>query len=204
MRRCLLLLFFVLMFSCTTKHSTYIQEQCEQIEPNYTWEDYEKIILHELMRREGLRVSKYICPAGFRTIGYGHVGKTIIPIRTKEDAVKQLRYDLNRYYNKISEIYEDVSLSSNKKYALASLYMNMRSKTLKNSKLEKAIKSGKDPLVYWLKYVKYKDYKTGKMRVSKNLKRSRQLEVVLWNINRNLKNEKHYGTITRQTTKPRL
>ncbi len=188
-----IILLFVYLFACVNVENKIQAEnkldRCEPI-PIYTNVDYRKIILHELKRREGLRLQKYTCPAGYRTIGYGHVGKTIKSIKTKQDADVQLEYDLDRYVQKVNKIY-DYKLSSNQSYALASLYMNLKHSKLKGSDLERCIKQGKNPYKYWIKYVKYTT-PNGVVKTSTNLKRSRELEIYLFNINKNLQNEQRH------------
>lgn len=187
------ILLFVYLFICVNIENKIQTEnkldRCEPI-PIYTNVDYRKIILHELQRREGLRLQKYICPAGYSTIGYGHVGKTVKSIKTKKDAIIQLEHDLDRYVEKVNKIYDN-KLSSNESYALASLYMNLKYSKLKDSNLEKCIKQGKNPYKYWMQYIKYTT-PTGVVRISTNLKRSRELEIYLFNINKNLQNEQRH------------
>ncbi len=51
--------------------------------------------LEMLKRHEGLRLEAYLCPAGKRTIGYGHTGKVKMgTVITKEFADQLLSYDV--------------------------------------------------------------------------------------------------------------
>lgn len=49
--------------------------------------EFDERFLEQLKRHEGLRLSPYICPAGYRTIGYGHnLESDPLPWQMEDDA----------------------------------------------------------------------------------------------------------------------
>lgn len=88
---------------------------------------------------EGLRLSVYLCPAGVRTIGYGHAlrfNEYGIKKITEEQAEKYLCDDLKKFENSIKKLVK-VPLSQCQFDALVSLVFNIGATNFRNSTLLK-------------------------------------------------------------------
>ncbi|MDR0319136.1 MAG: lysozyme [Rickettsiales bacterium] len=85
-----------------------------------------------IKKHEGLRLSIYDCPAGYKTIGYGHLVKTAMTEITKGEADKLLREDV-----KIAESALTGNFTQNQFDALVSLIFNIGVSAFKNSTLRK-------------------------------------------------------------------
>jgi len=94
----------------------------------------ELISLHE-----GLRLEAYQCPAGVRTIGYGHTkGVKQGDIISKEKAVEFLKEDLVDAENAINKHFKNIS--QNQFDALVSFVFNVGSGNFQSSTLLKKAK----------------------------------------------------------------
>lgn len=98
-----------------------------------------KSMIAVIKKFEGLRLSVYLCPAGVRTIGYGHVlsynqyGNKPI---TEEQAEKYLSDDLKKFENSIKKLVK-VPLSQCQFDALVSFTFNVGATNFRNSTLLK-------------------------------------------------------------------
>ncbi|WP_341792938.1 lysozyme [Rickettsia endosymbiont of Ceutorhynchus obstrictus] len=127
----------------------------------------QKLAKQLIKQFESLRLVPYYCPAGRKTIGYGHAIKPHEQAQldseiTKEQAerlldedVKQVQMDLSRYCH--------VHLTVNQKAALISFIFNCGSAAFRNSTLLKRLNEGKyaeaaDQFLRWV-FVKDKELK---------------------------------------------
>ena len=116
---------------------------------------------------ESLQLKPYYCPAGFKTIGYGHVIKTHEMLYldneiTIELAEKLLDQDVKEV-NIVLHKYCYVHLNTNQQVALISFIFNCGDKAFKNSTLLKKLNQSKyteaaDEFPKWV-YVKDKKLK---------------------------------------------
>jgi len=113
---------------------------------------------------ESLKLKPYYCPAGYKTIGYGHVIKLHEMLYldneiTVELAEKLLNEDVKEV-NIVLHKYCHVHLNINQQVALVSFIFNCGSKAFRNSTLLKRLNQGKyaeaaDQFLKWV-YVKNK------------------------------------------------
>ena len=100
-----------------------------------------------IKKYEGFAPRPYICPAGKRTIGYGHV---ILPnekfdndkLITKNFAESLMLWDLQKFCAAVDELVT-VPLTDNQFGALVSFAYNLGTKNLKDSTLLKKLNDGK-------------------------------------------------------------
>lgn len=84
---------------------------------------------------EGVSLTRYICAAGYPTIGFGHVcSKTQEPI-TDADAEALLRGDLERTEQAVLKTLQDVPLADNQYAAVVSLTFNIGTAAFRGSTL---------------------------------------------------------------------
>jgi len=96
---------------------------------------------------EGFSAKSYICPAGYLTIGYGHViqkGEKFTTI-TEKQAVALLMRDLPAYEQWVGKLISE-PLTQNQFDALTSFVYNLGPHRLKTSTLRKRINDG----LHWL------------------------------------------------------
>lgn len=92
---------------------------------------------------EGFSPIPYLCPAGYLTIGYGHVireGETFNSI-TEQEATELLRNDLYKYEKAVIRLIR-VLLNSNQFDALVSFTYNLGSGVLQRSTLRMKLNRG--------------------------------------------------------------
>lgn len=90
---------------------------------------------------EGFQARPYICPAGFPTVGYGHVilsGETFDGSLTEEAATAVLYKDLPRYEGPVDRLIE-APLSQGQFDALVSFTFNLGERALAESTLRRLI-----------------------------------------------------------------
>lgn len=138
---------------------------------------YYEYAYYELIRREGIQLTSYKCPAGCLSIGVGSVSSKsdIITLQEAKDQAKariQLEYDWLSL--KIPK------LKHNQKLALCLFIYNFGRTYFINSDLYPLIINNKNPSKEWIKHCLYKDYKTGKYIHSDNLLESRKRELKLF------------------------
>ena len=103
---------------------------------------------------EGLYLKPYFCPAGFRTVGYGHLYPKGGPI-TKEQAEVFLKSDLNGSMKGAIRLCPILLIDERKLGAIADFVFNLGSGRLQASTLRKKINKGdwagaKKELMKWV------------------------------------------------------
>ena len=80
-----------------------------------------------IKKYEGCRLTSYICPAGFLTIGYGHTGKDVKPNQTitKKKAISLLKKDLARFERHVQSYNYIYEWTHNEFSALVSFAFNI-------------------------------------------------------------------------------
>ena len=120
---------------------------------------YEQTVNH-LKEFEGFVPDRYNCPAGARTIGYGHVilrTDTIGNLITEETATEILKADLEKAIVFVEESTDlDRYEEPNKVLALAQFTFNVGVGNFQRSTLRKLVLSGDSVDGEWLKWTKYK------------------------------------------------
>ncbi|WP_342270595.1 lysozyme [Rickettsia endosymbiont of Orchestes rusci] len=152
----------------------------------------QKLAKQLIKQFESLRLTPYYCPAGLKTIGYGHVIKPYEQAQldseiTEEQAERLLDEDVKQIQAALHK-YCHVHLTVNQKAALISFIFNCGSAAFRNSTLLKMLNEEQYLLAAdeFLKWVYVKDKKL------KGLVKRRQLEraVFLGEINLCVLNEK--------------
>jgi len=131
---------------------------------------------------EGLKLSKYLCPAGKWTIGVGHVilpHENISDTITKERAESILRSDLVRFEKAIKK-FITVRLNQNQFDALVSFIFNTGEGGIRNTSVQSTVNEQKfsevpEKLQMWSKM-----RQNGKLVVSQGLLRRRMSESELF------------------------
>lgn len=98
----------------------------------------------ELVKRYEVFISKtYVCPSGYKTIGFGHRTDEMTTI-TEPEAENLLRRDLNKFASKItySLEHDNITLNQNQFDALCSFAFNLGYSALVFSTLWKKLKQG--------------------------------------------------------------
>lgn len=153
---------------------------CERVDHNKpTFSDFRTLILLDAVRREGLRTKVYSDPSGPKAIGVGHLirkGEKFNSISV-ETAIKLLKADMQRKYDKA--IKRLPNHSSNQRWVWTSLAFNCGSGRVIGTNLEKDMINKRDipSIKNWCKYRN----SSGRLVVSSNLRKSRELEYDLYN-----------------------
>ena len=94
-------------------------------------------------RYEGFVSKTYVCPAGYKTIGFGHRTDEMTTI-TEPEAENLLRRDLNKFASKITYSLEQdkIKVNQNQFDALCSFAFNLGYSALVFSTLWKKLKAG--------------------------------------------------------------
>lgn len=142
-----------------------------------TTENWLDLILPKVKHFEGYYSEPYHCPAGVRTVGYGHTGKyknqTVSRSRAKEILIEEL----NSAAEKVDRIVE-VELTENQKAALVSFTFNAGEGNLRK------LVSGQDRLNsgnYNSIATILPMYRKGGGRILRGLERRRKWELSVWN-----------------------
>lgn len=131
--------------------------------------------IEHIKKQEGLRLKVYKCPAGQKTIGYGHM---ILPHEnyefiSKHEADSLLISDFNKRLNLL-----DKELAYHKKLSLACFIYNVGFSTYQKSTLRQLVEKN---LPIDLEIVKYSQYKVKDCYVySKHLLKARIFELNMY------------------------
>lgn len=108
-----------------------------------------------IKKYESFKSEPYICPAGKKTIGYGHVIKSGEKFEslTQIEAERLLDIDLDYYESKVREIITD-PINQNQFSALVSLCYNIGEDNFKKSSLAKFVNNN-DDLNAVLEFIKW-------------------------------------------------
>jgi len=134
--------------------------------------------MKELIKKfEGLRLKTYKCPAGIRTIGYGHTGNDVVFDLeiSEEEAERLLEKDIDNLQKELLKIlpYE---LSENQFNALISFVFNIGINAFLKSTLFKKIKNKElDQVPFQMRRWVYSNKK-----ILEGLKKRRESEIALW------------------------
>lgn len=135
------------------------------------------IAIWELVRREGIELDTYNCPAGYKTIGVGRRVDKNMSISFQE-AKDMLYQDLQLRYDIVAK--ELPAHSKNEIMAATLLVYNIGLANLKRQgQWERIVSKSYDCQFYWKQYVYYK--KNGKYKKSENLIFARNVEIAMWN-----------------------
>lgn len=139
---------------------------------------YFELSIWELIRREDIRLDKYICPAGKPTIGVGLQTDEYESISLQQ-AKDMLYIDFQERYDVIEQLLPHHN--RNEIMAVALLAHNIGiNKLIASPQWERILNKTDDCVNYWNKYVYYTDPK-GKSKRSPNLEQAREMEIALWN-----------------------
>lgn len=94
-----------------------------------------------VVSRDTVSAVPYVCPAGYWTIGYGHLCEEDHPPVTEEQATEYLDADLDVARNAVAR-YIKVALSPEQEDALVSWTFNLGAGRLRGSTLRKVINRG--------------------------------------------------------------
>lgn len=168
------------------KVETKLQTQGQAVDSDET--NPFEVALFEVYRREGYKPESYLCPAGLETIGFGDVidtqaeqifratGMPFSTARAKVYAnVKSAADEINaRFPGKYTKPNQWLALS------LLGHSIGWGRLETKYPAFYKEIESGR-PSARWLKYCRYIDGKSKKVKCSPNLERTRKVEWLLFN-----------------------
>ncbi len=139
---------------------------------------YFEISIWELIRREDIRLEKYICPAGKPTIGVGLQTDKYESI-TLDQAKDMLYVDFQERYDVIEQLLPNHS--RNEIMAVALLAHNIGiNKLISSPQWDRIKNKTHDCVDYWSQYCYYTTPK-GESKRSPNLQQARLLEIALWN-----------------------
>ena len=135
---------------------------------------YEQVI-ENLAYLEGFRADQYNCPAGFPTIGHGHLIKAgeHFGTITRAQADSLLRVDFDASLKLI-----DSKLDYNKRLALAHFVFNLGIGRYSRSTLKSLVEAGEPVGAELLKWVYYRA--NGKKRKSARLEEARRFEILIY------------------------
>ena len=139
--------------------------------------------LEIIKKYEGLRLTKYVCPAGKVTIGYGHSmkpGEVIPRFITNERAEELLLEDIELFEDEMRNLIE-IDLDSNQWSAIVSFVYNVGATLFASSSVLKKIneRDAEGVVKALKKYVYYTD-STGEKVVAEGLKKRRDSEAKLY------------------------
>lgn len=144
---------------------------------NYTWQH----LINRIKKRENLELKSYICPAGFKTIGYGHTIKKADRKHIKDIDVKGINSQqadslLNKDLNYCKDwVKKTLHLEGHKLMAITNFCYAFGTTKLRKSQLYKNIKANKSIDSEIRRWVHING------RAAKNLVREREFELALYN-----------------------
>ena len=176
-----LILIFLVKGDCSNRHfritiaNKEIKEKAitNQIKPiaiRFTYGDLTELAKF-IKSHEGLILTEYICPGGYRTIGYGHSLRSNEKYNTitQQQADSLLYRDIKNAVNFVNANYD--SLSFSKKIALTHFVYAVGCGNLIKSKLHKKVKNNEDITEELLKWSNVKG------KFSKELYKQRKWEL---------------------------
>lgn len=170
MKKVILVLAFGIGLCFTFKKSSIVKATI-----NHNNIEYYTDVMQEIKRREGLRLEKYICPAGVETIGYGQTGAIPDSIKLME-AINMLHETFETHYQQAQKEFK--GLQRNQYLAIAMLTYNIGWSRLRSYKLYNKIKENK---AVWSDWYQIRFYKSnGKYIESENLKKARLFELAIF------------------------
>jgi|GEM_PF-2664389 lysozyme len=150
--------------------------------PMQDWNDNYEKTLRFIKKNEGFAGGKaYICPGGYKTIGYGHVileGETYEEL-TENQADSLLRVDFNKAIKRIDQI---VDLPGNRKLAIAHFVFTRGIGTFLKSNLKDRVLKG-EPIEEELLKMCYYTNSSGERIKSQLALKIRKWEIDLYNQN---------------------
>jgi lysozyme len=163
------------------KKLSELNEEVSVTNPMLNWnENYEKTI-EFVKKHEGFAEGKpYICPGGYKTIGYGHViveGENFEQL-TEKQADSLLRADFNKA---IKAVERTIQLPSTQKLAIAHFVYTKGIGSFINSGLKEKIEKGESIDSHLLEMCYYTN-KEGKRIKSQNALNIRKWEIDLYNL----------------------
>lgn len=183
MKKIILLVFFIILStivasgpSCKIDKSVYHMEV-------YNYNKLYNSVLQSIKEFEGLKLEAYYCPAGYKTIGYGHLIRDYEAI---DDSITIQQADsllINDFEESISTIVRILKYGRydqpEKTLALAHFVFNIGAGGFEKSTLLHLIKQDKPIKYEMLKWVHYRDV-NNKLIISNNLKNMRLYEISLY------------------------
>lgn len=159
-----------------------ITEQEQQIKIDYQILKIEKAnwfksVIEEIKNAEGCILNPYKCPAGYATIGYGHI---ILPGEDYWDGISQEKAEeilINDFLKRFK--YTNPNLTYNKRLAITKLIFNIGIGNYSRSKLKQLVNDNKPIDTEIIKWCKYKN--NNKWVKSTHLLKARQFELNLYN-----------------------
>lgn len=151
------------------------------IEDRNTTVDSRDTIISFLKESEGFRPVPYFCPAGKRTIGYGHVisekEEANLKFVTPQQAEAILTKDLDQRIDYIKQKLPNIS--DTKVCALAAFAFNVGNGNFNRSTLKKLIAENKKGVEKeWLKWIHYRS--KGRLLISSHLLKRRKFELEIY------------------------
>jgi GH24 family phage-related lysozyme (muramidase) len=131
----------------------------------------------ELVRREGIALKAYECPAGHRTIGIGRRDETLDSI-TLDEARALLAGDLQTRFDRIAKLLPDHKRHEQMAVALLAYNIGI-GKLTRSDQWARILNRTDDAGDMWLEY-RYFKAPSGQWKESDNLRRARELEVAMW------------------------
>jgi GH24 family phage-related lysozyme (muramidase) len=135
------------------------------------------IAVWELVRREGIALKAYECPAGHRTIGIGRRDETLDSI-TLDEARALLAGDLQTRFDRIAKLLPDHKRHEQMAVALLAYNIGI-GKLTRSDQWARILNRTDDAADMWLEY-RYFKAPSGQWKESDNLRRARELEVAMW------------------------
>jgi lysozyme len=147
---------------------------------------YDKLyndVIESLKEFEGLRLETYYCPAGFKTIGYGHLirPKDRFPQSIGESVADSLlRADFDIAVTEVTRLTKyNKYANAEKVLSLAHFVFNVGSLRFQESRLLSLVSTNQPVKYEFMKWVHYRD-KDSTVIVSNHLKTMRQYEANLF------------------------
>lgn len=166
----------IAIFAALAIWATILHNACNPPKGDESTSLYE-LAVWELVRREGISLESYICPAGFKTIGVGTRTDTLDQI-TLPEARNMLRDDLQNRYDAVARLLPDHE--RHEVLAVAMLAHNIGiTRLVQSDQWGRIVSRSGDCEQMWLEYCYYKDTK-GRSMKSDNLRRAREFEVAMF------------------------